>query len=231
MAYVSGIAGLGSSSVPWAATPVRTHSDWSKYAPNARIANGYIIVRNPQKNSEVGIRNRATGRVILHGGSYYFPDTELDTATVIDSNNKLVYSGQGAYITGSTSSASTSATSDYVFGDLLTKISPDPKQTTLRPSDYSDLDKSKPAEKSVFDAIGDVFSGVADAAKSLLPTALAVTKAQQERKQQEQLARLQAAGLLPQQQTSTGMSTTTKVALGAGGALLLGFIIYKVATR
>lgn len=224
MAYVSGIAGLGNSADSLRQLQSLTTSailNFNRQITVSALDKAYATY----EKAAIDLHRRLDP-------SETRGDIELDKA------RKARDIKRSSLIGASTSSASTSTNLDTEFGTWITSLSPDTRQSVLKASDYDDLDRasaaakaSKPAEKGVFDAIGDVFSGVADAAKSLLPTALAVTKAQQERKQQEQLARLQAAGLLPQQQAQTGMSTTTKVALGAGGALLLGFIIYKVATR
>lgn len=228
MAYVSGIAGLGDPA---------TLSQLERLTESAMLHFGRM---KSLSELDEAFKRYNEGAHALYARLASGNEKAQGTSQIGKAAQSYQYWRK--HLTPSTSTAKastpTSTNLDTEFGTWITSLSPDTRQSVLKASDYDDLDRasaaakaSKPAEKSVFDAIGDVFSGVADAAKSLLPTALAVTKAQQERKQQEQLARLQAAGLLPQQQAPAGMSATTKVALGAGGALLLGFIIYKVATR
>lgn len=238
MAYISGIAGLGNSADALRMLQATTSSAIAGFSRATTLA-------ELDRRYETWQTSAFSDLAKLSRSDVPKGDAEI-------ARGDRAYDIRKAALTGVRSTPTTRQTAaaqdEVPFGSWVSTIAPEtePKSSYTSPlapppADYSSaVDKamaaarasaSKPAEKGVFDAIGDVLGGVADAAKSLLPTALAVTKAQQERKQQEQLARLQAAGLLPQQQTPTGMSTTTKVALGAGGALLLGFIIYKVATR
>lgn len=242
MAYVSGIAGLGNSADALRILQATTASAIAGFSRATTLA-------------ELDRRYR-TWKASAFSDFAKLTSNDVPRGQAEINRGDRAYDIRKAALTGVRSTASASQTSaapdETPYGSWISTIAPEEKPKSSYtsplappPADYSSAvdkamaaarasaaAKSKPAEKGVFDAIGDIFSGVADAATSLLPTVLAVTKAQQERKQQEQLARLQAAGLLPQQQQApAGMSTATKVALGAGGALLLGFIIYKVATR
>lgn len=91
---------------------------------------------------------------------------------------------------------------------------------------------STQSEGGVFSAIADVFKAIGQGASAAAPAVASAYQHKMAQEQQKTLQKAIAAGLVPAGQVApaTGLSTTAKVALGLGGTLLFGLILYK-ATR